>query len=121
MSTRWAVAAVQIAGLCLFFAGCQWAAARLHLPVPPGLLALVLLLGALLLRVLPEGAVSEGGDLILKVLGALFVPPGIALVRQFGLLRAHGVALVITLLTALFVGQIIAGKVAGHWTRESAR
>ena len=92
-----------------------------YLPVPPGLLALVLLLGALLLRVLPEGAVAEGGDLILKVLGALFVPPGIALVRQFGLLRAHGVALVITLLTALLVGQIIAGKVASHWTRESAR
>jgi len=121
VSVRWAVAAVQIAGLCLFFTACQWVVARLHLPVPAGLLALVLLLAALLLRWVPEGAVSEGGDLILKILGALFVPPGIALVKQFGLLRAHGVALGITLLAALFVGQIIAGKVASHWTRDSAR
>jgi holin-like protein len=121
VNARWAVAAVQIAGLCLLFAGCQWVAARLHLPVPPGLLALVLLLVALLLRVVPESAVDEGGDLLLKILGALFVPPGIGLVKQFGLLRAHGVALVVALLTALFVGQIVAGRVATRWTRGGAR
>jgi holin-like protein len=91
---------------------------RLHLPVPAGLLALVLLLVALLLRVVPESAVSEGGDLLLKILGALFVPPGIGLVKQFGLLREHGLALVTAALVALFVGQIVAGKVASHWTRE---
>jgi holin-like protein len=121
VSTRWAVVAVQVAGLCLLFAGCQWVVARLHLPVPPGLLALVLLLVALLLRVVPESTVGQGGDLLLKILGALFVPPGIGLVKQFGLLRAHGVALVLTLLTALFVGQIVAGRVAGRWTRGAAR
>jgi holin-like protein len=118
VSARWARAAVQIAGLCLLFAGCQWVVARLHLPVPAGLLALVLLLAALLLRLLPESAVSEGGDLLLKVLGALFVPPGIGLVKQFGLLRAHGLALVTAALAALFVGQIVAGRVASHWSRE---
>ena len=121
MSTRWAVAAVQIAGLCLYFAGCQWVVTRLHLPVPAGLFALVLLLAALLLRVVPEAAVAEGGDLILKILGALFVPPGIALVKRLDLLRAHGVSLVIALLAALFVGQIVAGWVASRWSREPGR
>ena len=61
---------------------------------------------------------AKGGDLILTILGALFVPPGIGLVRQLGLLRAHGVALVTAALVALFVGQIVAGRVASHWTRE---
>ena len=42
----------------------------------------------------------------------------LGLVKQFGLLRAHGVALVLALLAALLVGQIVAGRVASHWTRE---
>ena len=121
MSTRWAVAAVQIAGLCLLFAGCQWVVVRLHLPVPPGLLALGLLLAALLFHAVPESAVAGGGDLLLTILGALFVPPGIGLLKQLGLLRAHGLALVIALLTALFVGQIVAGWVASRGSREPAR
>ena len=121
MRTRWAVAAVQIAGLCLLFAGCQWAVARLHLPVPAGLLALVLLLAALLLRVVPESAVGEGADFLLTILGALFVPAGLALVRQLGALRTHGVALLATLLSALFVGQVVAGWVASRWSREQGQ
>jgi holin-like protein len=121
VSTRWAVVAVQVAGLCLLFAGCRWVVLRLHLPVPPGLLALVLLLAALLLRVLPESTVGQGGDFLLKILGALFVPPGLALVRQLDALRAHGLALAVTLLTALFLGQVVAGWVASRWNREPGR
>jgi holin-like protein len=121
VSARWALAAVQIAGLCLLFAGCRWVVDRLHLPVPPGLLALALLLAALLLRGLPESAVAEGGDLLLKILGALFVPAGIGLLRQANALRTHGLALAAALLSALFVGQVVAGWVASRWNREPGR
>src|SRR6185503_10975090 len=42
------------------FAGCQWLVARTGLPVPAGLLALVLLIGLLVSRLVPERAVDGG-------------------------------------------------------------
>ena len=64
---------------------------------------------------------AEGGDLLLKILGALFVPPGIGLLRQANALRTHGVRPDGRPLAALFVGQIVSGWVASRWNREPRR
>ena len=84
VSTRWAVAAVQIAGLRLFFAGCQWVVARLQPAGAAGVAGPGAAPAALLVRVVPEAAVARGRPHPHDP-GALFVPPGIGLVRQLGL------------------------------------
>jgi holin-like protein len=107
-------AAVQVLALCALFAACQWLVARSHLPLPPGLLALGLLLVLLLSRAVPEERVGEGADALLRMLGVLFVPAGIAVIRQLDLLRAHGLALAAVLVISLVLGQLAAG-LAGEW------
>jgi holin-like protein len=104
--------AVQVLALSLLFAGCKWAIARTGLPFPPGLLALLLLLGLLLSRTISESQVAAGADAFLRVLGALFVPAGIGVIRHLDLLRARGLAMVLVLLVSLVLGQLAAGLVA---------
>ena len=107
-------AAVQVLGLCAFFGACQWLGARTHLPVPPGLMALGILLALLLSAALSEERVGHGADALLSVLGALFVPAGIGVIRQLDLLRAHGLALTAVLILSLVLGQLAAG-LAAEW------
>jgi holin-like protein len=112
---------VQLAGLCSLYAACRWIVALTHLPVPPGLLALLLLLTALLSRVLPESSVAHGADALLRILGMLFVPAGIGVLRQLPTVRAHALALAAVLLVGLFVGQWVAAKAAGWGIRAEER
>ena len=102
---------LQLVVLGVLYAGCQWLVARLGLPVPPGLLALLVLIGLLLSRVVPERAVDKGGDLLLRYLPVIFLPPGIGVIRELHTVRGHGLALAAVLLGSLVVGQIIAGLV----------
>jgi holin-like protein len=106
--------AVQVLGLCALFGACQWLVARIPLPVPPGLLALGLLLLLLLSGAVSEERVGHGADALLGVLGALFVPAGIGVIRQLDLLRAHGLALAAVLILSLVLGQLAAG-LAAEW------
>jgi len=103
---------LQLVVLGLLYAGCQLLVARTGLPVPPGLLALLLLIVLLLSRVVPEKAVDRGGDLLLRYLPVIFLPPGIGVIRELHLVRGHGLGLAAVLLGSLFVGQLIAGLVA---------
>jgi holin-like protein len=102
------------------FEACRWAVARTGLPVPPGLLALVLLIVLLLARAVPERAVARGGDALLRILPVLFLPPGIGVVRELHLLRGHGPALALVLGVSLVVGQLVAGRVAEAAQRREA-
>jgi holin-like protein len=103
---------LQLVVLGALFAGCQWLVARTGIPVPPGLLALLLLIALLLSRVLPERGVDRGADLLLRFLPVIFLPPGIGVIRELHLVRGHGLGLVLVLLASLIVGQLVAGRVA---------
>ena len=102
---------LQLGVLGVLYAGCQWLVARLALPVPAGLLALLVLIGLLLCRAVPERAVDRGGELLLKYLPVIFLPPGIGVIRELHTVRGHGLALAGVLLGSLVVGQLIAGLV----------
>jgi len=102
---------LQLVVLGALYAGCQWLVARTGIPVPPGLLALLVLIGLLLSRAVPERAVDRGGDLLLKYLPVIFLPPGIGVVRELHLIRGHGLGLAVVLLASLIVGQLVAGLV----------
>ena len=97
--------------LGLLYAGCQWLVKRTGIPVPAGLLALLVLIALLLTRLFPERAVDEGGDLLLRYLPVIFLPPGIGVIRELHLLRGHGLGLALVLLGSLVVGQVVAGVV----------
>jgi putative effector of murein hydrolase LrgA (UPF0299 family) len=64
--------------------------------------------------VVPEERVGHGADALLRVLGALFVPAGIGVIRQLDLLRAHGLALAAIVVVSLALGQLAAG-LAAEW------
>ena len=108
----WVRTGLQLVALGALFAGCQWLVARTGIPVPPGLLALLLLIGLLLGRVLPERTVAPGGDVLLRILPVLFLPPGIGVVRELHLVSGHGLTLALVLVASLVVGQLVAGLVA---------
>jgi len=86
--------------------------ARTGIPVPPGLLALLVLIGLLLSRVVPELAVGQGADLLLRYLPVIFLPPGIGVIRELHLVRGHALGLALILLGSLVLGQLVAGVVA---------
>jgi holin-like protein len=113
--------ALQLVLLGALFAACSWFVARTHLPVPAGLLALLVLIALLLFRAVPEQAVGNGADALLRFLPVLFLPPGIGLVRELHLVRGHGVQLALVLVASLLVGQLVAGTLAEAAVRRERR
>jgi holin-like protein len=102
---------LQLVVLGVLFAGCQWLVAGTGIPVPPGLLALLVLIGLLVSRLVPERAVGQGADLLLRYLPVIFLPPGIGVIRELHLVRGHTLGLALVLLGSLVVGQLVAGLV----------
>jgi len=102
---------LQLLALGGLFALCRWVVARTGLPVPAGLLALVVLTLLLLARAVPERAVGSGADALLRILPALFVPSGIGVLREVPLLRGHGLTLALVLAASVLVGLLVAGVV----------
>ena len=102
---------LQLLLLGVLFTLCRWAVARAGVPVPAGLLALVVLTALLLTRGLPERAVASGADTLLRILPALFVPSGIGVLRELPLLRGYALTLVLVLASSVLAGLLIAGVV----------
>ena len=103
---------LQLVLLGVLFAGCQWLVTRTGFPVPAGLLALLVLIGLLVSRIVPERAVDGGAELLLRYLPVIFLPPGIGVIRELHLVRGHGLGLALVLVGSLIVGQLVAGRVA---------
>ncbi len=112
---------LQLVALGGLFALCRWAVTRTGIPVPAGLLALLVLIALLLARVVPEPAVGDGANALLRVLPALFLPPGIAVVRELPLIRGHALAFAGVLVASLLLGQLVAGVVAEAAVRRERR
>ena len=108
----WVRTGLQLVALGALFAACQWLVARTGIPVPPGLLALLVLIALLVTRAVPERAVDRGGDLLLRFLPVIFLPPGIGVIRELHVVRGHGLVLALVLLASLVVGQLVAGRLA---------
>ena len=108
----WVRTGLQLVLLGALVTGCQWLVTRTAIPVPAGLLALLVLIALLLTRVVPERAVDRGGDLLLKFLPVIFLPPSVGVFRELHLVQGNGLTLALVLVTSLVVGQVVAGVVA---------
>ena len=82
------------------------------LPFPPGLLAMLSLLGLLLLRILPLSTVQRGAGFLLRYIGLLFVPVSIGAVRQLPVLKGHGWSYAALIVAGALAGQVTAGLLA---------
>jgi holin-like protein len=109
---RWLGLCLQVGLLSLVFAAWLAVGRFWRLPFPPGLLAMLSLLGLLLLRVLPLSSVQRGAGFLLRYIGLLFVPVSIGAVRQLPVLKGHGVSYAALIVAGALVGQVTAGLLA---------
>lgn len=94
---------------CLY--GCKWLVAQLQLPIPGAILAMLLLCGLLLTRVVKESWIKPAANPLLHWMGLFFVPAGVGVVDHLALLQSEGVAFlasaaISTLLILLFTGHL---------------
>jgi holin-like protein len=103
---------LQVGLLSLLFAAWLGVGRLWRLPYPPGLLAMLSLLGLLLFRVVPVSSVQRGAGFLLRYIGLLFVPVSIGAVRQLPLLKAQGLSFATLIVAGALVGQATAGLLA---------
>lgn len=72
-----------------------------HLPVPGAVIGMVLLFVVLLVRKKPLREIDKASKLLLRYLPLLFVPAGVGVIDQFGLIGKEWVPLSITLVITL--------------------
>lgn len=78
-------AAVILACLAIGEAAARW----LRLPIPGNLVGMVILTGAIRLRIVRMDTVRPAAELLLRHMALFFVPAGVGLMRYLGLLRAE--------------------------------
>jgi holin-like protein len=84
----------------------------LDLPLPGPVLGLLLLLGWLVLRDrAPDPALRQTGGWLLAHFGLLFVPAGVGVVTQLGVLRAAWLPLLVAIPVSTFLGLVVTGWV----------
>lgn len=82
------------------------------LPIPASIYGMVLLFGALQLRLIPIRAVKDMGSFLTSILPVLFVPPIVSLLDHWELLQANLVPIALILLASTLVTFAISGGLA---------
>lgn len=83
----------------------------LHAPVPGPVAGMALLLGILAVRGRVPGALGDTTDAILRNMSLMFVPAGVGIVQQYGLIAANGVKLAIVLVVSTIIAMVVTGLV----------
>jgi len=94
----------QVLYILLFsFAG-ELLQAVIPLPIPAAVYGLVLLLGALGLRILKTKQVEQAADFLISIMPVLYVPVCVRILEYWGLISQNAAAIVtITVLSTFFV------------------
>jgi holin-like protein len=82
-----------------------------RLPVPGSVLGMVLLTGALQLRWIRLAWVRPAADLLLRHMGLLFVPPGVAVMVHAELIRAEWLPIVVGSAVSTVAVLVVVGRV----------
>ncbi|OZI37659.1 hypothetical protein CAL29_04500 [Bordetella genomosp. 10] len=89
--------------LVLAFAAAAWLTALLKLPLAPGVVGLLTVLGLLLAGIVRIEWIKGGANWMLNELVLFFIPSVVAVVKYFDLFRREGVQLVL----AIAVGTLL--------------
>lgn len=90
----------------------------LPLPVPASIYGIVLFFLALAFRIVPLAAVKETGDYLLAIMPLLFIPSGVGLIEDWGILRGILVPVVVISLVSTPVVMAAAGCTAQAFIRR---
>ncbi|TCK04074.1 holin-like protein [Marinobacterium mangrovicola] len=94
---------LQITAFCGLFWLCNLLVELEHLPVPAGVIGMVLLVVLLLTRLVPEKAVRSGSNFLLGELLLFFIPPVVSILKYWSMLRDDGWMLI----GALIIGTVV--------------
>jgi holin-like protein len=78
-------------------------------PIPGPVFGLILLLALLALRRGPDPVLNTTAQGLLRHLGLLFVPAGVAVVNELGVLRANALAIAIALPVSTLLALAVSG------------
>jgi holin-like protein len=90
-----------------------------RLPVPGSVLGMVLLTGALQLRWIRLAWVRPAADLLLRHMGLLFVPPGVAVLVHAELIRAEWLPIVAGSAVSTVAVLVVVGRVQQRLERDA--
>jgi holin-like protein len=90
-----------------------------RLPVPGSVLGMVLLTGALQLRWIRLAWVRPAADLLLRHMGLLFVPPGVAVLVYADLIRAEWLPIVAGSAVSTVAVLVVVGRVQQRLERDA--
>jgi len=90
----------------------------LGLPVPGPVLGLLLLLGIFLRIGGPGEALRETSQGLLKNMGVLFVPAGVGVVGELGVLKDNAIALLIAIPVSTILGLLVTGTIMQWFMRR---
>ncbi|MCM1482813.1 MAG: CidA/LrgA family protein [Muribaculaceae bacterium] len=91
------------------------------IPVPSSIVGMLLLTGALKMRIVRLMWVDKAADFLVKNLGFFFVPAGVGLMRCLGLLRDQWLPIVAATVISTFVIIAVTGWVHQIVRRSSAK
>jgi holin-like protein len=90
-----------------------------RLPVPGSVLGMVLLTGALQLRWIRLAWVRPAADLLLRHMGLLFVPPGVAVLVHAELIRAEWLPILAGSVASTVAVLVVVGRVQQRLERDA--
>ena len=78
-------------------------------PIPGPVLGLVVLLGVLIARRGPSGELQQTAQGLLRSLGLLFVPAGVGIITEFGVLRRNALAIAVAIPVSTILALVVTG------------
>ena len=92
--------------------------ALLPWPIPASIYGMVLLFGALFLKIIPAGAVKDVGGFLTSILALLFVSPAVGLMDHWGLLQENILPILLILSLSSLVTFAVSGRVTQYFIRK---
>ena len=87
-------------------------------PIPASVWGLVLLFGALCLKLVRVDQVKEAGGFLTSILPILFVAPAVGILEHWGLIRDQFLPIALLLIASTVLTFGIAGKVTGFFLKK---
>ena len=101
---------------CLIF-GFTFLGEALHalipLPLPASIYGMILLFGALFLKIVPAKAVKDMGGFLTSILALLFVSPAVGLIDHWDTLKDN----ILPIILILFVSTVLTFAISGRATQ----
>lgn len=88
------------------------------MPIPASIYGMVLLFGALFLKIIPAAAVKDVGGFLTSILALLFVSPAVGLMDHWGLLQENILPILLILSLSSLVTFAVSGRVTQYFIRK---